>query len=246
MIDAEELTWFELEGVTYFERSPTGPMLDNLEAAAYKSSYCHTCAGKGIVDKPWSGLDRHGEPVNFMHGAWCSKCNGTGSIPVRLTAEEQRSADNGELAENHNEGARAAVDDSVLIRYAQVSRALDRMDSFYRDAIETAYGAMGEFLATTPHGRSWSLAPMTEAGKEIVAKERENKKSELNPDMQIVFLTELAKTSSGKKDHELIAALGKAANEAESILKLAEFRWESALAGCRMDRKNVRKNSRTH
>lgn len=237
MIESGELIWYELEGLTYFERSPTGPMLDNLEMAAYKSDYCHACAGKGIVNRPWVGVDRNGDPINFSHGDWCKKCYGAGYVPVRLTIEEQRLADDGEFYESHDEGARSAVDDTVLIRYAQVSRALDRMEPFYRDAIETAYGAMGEFLETTPHGRSWALAPITTDGKELIAKERAKKNSDMNPDMQIVFLTELAKNAKGKKDHDLIGSLSRAAKEAEGILKLAEFRWDEALIGCNKERK---------
>jgi hypothetical protein len=239
MIDSEELIWYEAEGVTYFERSPTGPMLDRLDMAAHKSAYCHTCAGKGIVDVPWSCVDRKGETLNLTQGAWCKKCNGTGSVPVRLTAEEQRSADDGELAENHNEGARAAVDDSILIRYAQVSRILDLMDPFYREAIEVAYGPMGEFLETTPHGRAWALTPMTSAGKRLIAQERTVKDSELDPDRPLVFLTKLVKESKGKKWHDVVETLRDATREAIDILKIAEFRWESAVASCRKPRKHA-------
>jgi hypothetical protein len=109
------------------------------------------------------------------------------------------------------------------------------MDSPFREAIETAYGAMGEYLETTPHGRAWSLAPMTQPGSELVSLERAKPKKtgarfddEPNPDRQIIFLTELSKSVDAKKDPSVVKLLSKAAKDSRELLKVAEFRWDEA------------------
>lgn len=232
MIDASELIWFESEGLTYFERSPMGAMLDHLEMAAHKSGYCKNCAGKGITDKPWTSVSKTGKVIEHEAGEWCVKCHGTGSVAVRMTAQEQRDAYGESRAVADSDSHRAAVDDSVLIRYAQVSRTLDNMARDMREAIETAYGSMGEYLATLPIGRAFSLAPMTVDGKALIELERVSTTSEdpITCDRAILCLVELSRKTTQKSDPVKSQMIIRASKDAVELLKLAEFSWDESIA----------------
>lgn len=244
MIDATELTWFLTEGISVFERSTTGAILDKLSMDAFVSRACRRCNGAGILEDPWSQKDQRrltpeergkfsdeylSKQVELMSGAWCPKCFGTGSEPVRLTPDEQRMVDSGDWsASADHEGQRSAVPDAVLVRYAHVSRTLAMMPMLLREAIVLAYGDEGEELSHTIRGRSWACAPLTVAGASLLAKERQRRtqKVEAEPELPIRCLTALASLGHSKAHPERTKLLAEAVEGAIALLKAAEAEWD--------------------
>jgi hypothetical protein len=240
MIDSDELTWFLTEGISVFERSSTGAILDKLEMDAFVSRSCRKCGGAGIIDEGHIQTEKRilgsrdpyntyklDNPVHHKTGAWCPKCKGTGAEPVRLSAEEQRLVDAGDWSSDDKEGKRSSVPDSTLIRYAHVSRTLSRMPSLLREALVMAYGDDGEGLSGTVHGRSWACSPLTIAGCELLLKERKRRTvdEEDAPERPIRCMIALAKLGANKAHPERAKLLGEAAAAAEELLRSAERSW---------------------
>lgn len=239
MIDAEELTWFLTEGLSVFERSTTGAILEKLEMDAYVSRSCRRCGGCGVLDEGWTQTHRRClnsndpdnkyeiPPIAHLTGAWCPKCNGTGAEPMRLSAEEQRLVDTGDWSSDDKEGKRSAVPDATLVRYAHVSRTLSLMPSLLREALVMAYGDEGEGLSSTVHGRSWACSPLTIAGGELLLKERRRRTVDEKdaPERPIRCMTALANLGANKAHPERVKLLAEAAADAERLLNSAERAW---------------------
>ena len=230
MIDQLELEWFLTKGISAFERSTAGAILERLEIDAYVSHICPVCDHGIIIE---ASKDRHGNRLHWVHSAaigdWCKRCNGTGVIPQRLSPDEQRMVDTGSWAtSSDHEGQRSAVPDQVLVRYAYVSRTLSRMSIRLRDALTSAYGDEGSELASTVHGRSWACSPLTRAGTELLTAERERRTrvAGIEPERPIQAMTALANLSIGKANPDRVKLLADAAGAAEKLLRAAEALWD--------------------
>jgi len=233
MIDQAELTWFLSTGGCYFERSPFGAVLDRLDNAAHVSRRCPICED-GIVTsnvKRW-----HSQRLLWVRnapiGAWCNRCGGTGSIPQRLSCDEQKLVDDGTMTvRSDGDSQRAAVPDQVLVRYAHVSRTLSRMRPTLRNALMAAYGDEGEDLAATVHGRSWACSPLTPGGSRLLRLERDRRvrKKGVEPERPIRALTALARLNGHRKDPERAELLASAARDANALLRAAEAEWDRVI-----------------
>jgi hypothetical protein len=229
MNDQSELTWFLTQGISVFERSTTGPILDKLEMDAYVSRICPICSHGVIVE---SSIRRNGGRLRWVRdskvGDWCQRCNGVGVLPMRLSPEEQALADSGEWASSDREGQRSAVPDAVLVRYAFVSRALSRMPPTMRDALTLAYGDEGEEVSHTVLGRSWACTPLTAAGSALLTTERERRvRAEgIEPERPIQCMVALTRLGAGKSHPERSKLLALAAAEAIVLLRRAEAIWD--------------------
>lgn len=230
MIEESELTWFLTQGLSVFERSVFGAVLERLDMDAHVSRDCPIC-DSGIVVEATKirNADRLAWVAKAKIGDWCSKCKGTGVLPVRLSPEEQTMVDSGDWdVKTDHEGQRSAVPDAVLVRYAFVSRTLSRMPLRLKDAITLAYGDEGAELANTLHGRSWACSPLTKAGVQLLAAERERRTrvNGIEPERPIQAMTALANLALGKSNPERVKLLADAARDAEQLLKDAVHCWD--------------------
>ena len=230
MIEESELTWFLTQGISVFERSTFGAVLERLDMDAHVSRTCPICEAGIVIEVTQK---RHAKRLKWVAeakiGDWCRRCNGTGVIPVRLSPEEQTMVDSdGWSMDSDHEGQRSAVPDAVLVRYAFVSRSLSRMPLRLKDALTLAYGDEGAELANTLHGRSWACSPLTKAGVQLLAAERERRTrvNGIEPERPIQAMTALANLALGKGNPERTKLLAEAARDANELLKKAEHCWE--------------------
>jgi len=94
-----DLQWYLTNGISLFERSPIGAILEKLENAAHFSRKCRKCHGNGFTDEPYDipdPKDPANKKITLPHGNWCPKCKGTGVEAVRMTALEQQEVESGE------------------------------------------------------------------------------------------------------------------------------------------------------
>lgn len=235
MLEQKELTWYLSKGISIFERSTIGAILDKLELESCVSRSCRMCGGSGIVDKPFQCPDPKDKArtITIQLGAWCEKCKGTGVEPVRLSEEEKRLVDSGEWSRNDSEGTRSAVPDETLVRFAFVSRLLSLLPSEAREVIEAAYGDEGEELSHGLKGRAWAVTPLTEAGKKLLAGERCRKETAgiASPEKPVQCLASLADLPKNKRQPERTKLLAEAASQAEKMLREAEAVWNLVVGG---------------
>lgn len=237
MIEQQELCWYLSQGISLFERSTCGAILDKLELESCTSRDCRVCGGDGIVDQPFRCPDPKDPARTILVnlGAWCPKCKGSGVEPVHLTPEEQRLIDSGEWSTTSDkEGQRSAVPDQTLVRFAYVSRSLSRMPERHRDVIVAAYGDEGEELSHGVMGRAWAVTPLTDAGATLLRQERDRKEADTDiaePEKPVQCLISLARLPKGKRQAERTKLLAKAATQAEKLLREAEAVWELIVGG---------------
>ena len=235
LIEQGELVWYLSKGISIFERSTCGAILDTLELESCTSRKCRECHGDGIVDKPFQCADPR-DPVRTITvqmGAWCPKCKGIGVEPVHLTPEEQKMIDSGEWSSSDKEGARSAVPDQTLVRFAFISRALSTLPLTSRTVIIAAYGDEGEELSHGIHGRAWAVTPLTEAGAELLSHERDRKVTVgiMAPEKPVQCLLSLANLPKDKSHPERKKLLSEAAAQAERMLASAEAVWNLIVGG---------------
>lgn len=235
MKEQAELVWYLSQGITVFQRSTLGPMLDKLELESCTSRTCRKCKGSGIVDEPHDVPDPK-DPVRTItvqFGAWCPRCRGTGVEPVRLSAEEQELVHGDDWCRSDHEGTRTQVPDETLVRFAHVSRLLAGLQLPIRRVIEAAYGDEGEELAKSLKGRAWAVTPLTRAGRELLAQERDRKTAAevADPERPVWCLASLADLPKDKRHPERTKLLANASRQAEKLLAEAEAVWELMVGG---------------
>lgn len=240
MIDEKELTWFLTRGISAFERSTAGAILERCEMQAYVSCRCLKCNGLGFLpDEPWYKTETyHGNPINppqlIPGGKLCPRCNGNGNQPLRLSAEEQALCDSGDWINSSDDhaGQRSTVPDEVLCRYANVSRILNRMRLRNQQALVNGYGDEGEELASTRHGRAWACSPLTPSGATLLRQERERRTTAegVEPERPIQCMTALANLNGHKLHPERAALLAQAVVESQKLLADAEAEWDSIVS----------------
>lgn len=247
ILDQVDLTWYLSQGGAIFERSTIGAILEKLKNESCVTRKCKKCNGKGIVKTICRRTVTHteidqtsGEPkeVTTVHeyglGDWCQKCNGTGYKAVRLSAEESRQAYSGEWSSSKDrDGARSAVEDEILVRYAHVSRMLSRMPLEYRLGIEAGYGDEGEAASNTKRGRVWACLPLTEAGEELLrdARERGLLIDGVTPWSQCEYLSALANLREKQRGAARTKLLELAINQATELLRKSEAVWDLTVGG---------------
>lgn len=235
MREQQELTWYLGAGQSVFERSTIGAILDKLELESCTSRTCRVCKGEGIVDEPHECRDPKdsARTITVQFGAWCRKCKGIGVEPVFLSSDEQRLAATGDWSRGDTDGARCAVPDATLIRYAFVSRMLSRMPLEAREVIEAAYGDAGEELSRTLKGREWAVMPLTEAGRELLRSERDRKATVgvTEPERPVWCLCSLADLPKSERHPERTILLDAAREQAVKMLREAEATWDLIVGG---------------
>jgi hypothetical protein len=227
MKNQSELEWFLSYGITLFERSSLGPQLDKISMEAFTSRRCHVCGGCGVIKKTFKTRTGKKTFRTIEAGSWCFKCNGTGSIPVRLTPEEQSNANSGTQKCNDTDSVRAAVPDDEIRRYALVSRRLARMSKTLAAALIAGYGDEGSECALTVRGRAWAATPLTRAGRSLLAQERLRKRKTpgVEPERALRALMTLAALDGHKPNQDRTKLLAEAGVAAQKLLDRAEAMW---------------------
>jgi len=207
-----DLAWFFGAGQVAFERSVFGAILDRVEASAYVSGQCRACQGAGIV---------------WETGAWCDRCAGTGSVPVR-----RPSAPQGEPLTARPRGTQASgggylPDDGQLARYAVISRRLRSIAACHARALEAYYGDCGSRWARGRHGRLLALYALTPAGRRLVHQDEVGQASRLRltPSERVGVQCDLeaAQPKAARR-----ALLAEAETEARAMLAAAERAYHAA------------------
>lgn len=233
MRDRDELTWYLTHGLSTFERSTFGAILDVLESRAYTSQVCHHCWGSGILsEKKCFRVD--GQKVYMPDGAWCPVCHGTGAISVRITTDDLDAIQTVHATGHSSESnSRSAPPDEALARYALVSRRLYRMSPHTRDALVAAYGDAGQIHAKDGiRGRAWAVAPLTVPGRKLLRHARDRR--DANPDQAlgnedpVALLTAVAQLDASSPLPERTRLLAEAIEASWELLREAEREWERA------------------
>lgn len=227
MLDQGELEWFLSFGITLFERSTTGAILDKIAMDAFTSRRCHVCDGGGIITKSFSFRANGRSPIAYNSGDWCFRCGGTGAIPVRLTPEEQALVNSGDQRARETDSYRAAVPDESIARYAVVSRRLSRMPRSLAVSLAAAYGDEGSECALTPKGRAWAVTPYTSAGRKLLEQERRRKARTpgVEPERPVRALLALAALDANRPSPDRTALLADASVRSMALLEQSERAW---------------------
>ena len=191
--DERLLTWYFTRGLSQFERSTMGAMIERLQRDSSGASHCRVCEGVGILETEqavrrhkhrgkhtelvtrWALKKRDGALVDervavaqdVAIGSYCQCCWGTGWVPVRHPRPTTITA---RPTCGPPESAGVVVDGEVLRDYAIVSRRLCRMAPSHRLTLELYYGQHGLSWGVTPHGRLLALQAGTLAGKRLLAR----------------------------------------------------------------------------
>ncbi len=232
MRDKEELRWYLTSGLSMFERSTFGAILDVLESRAYVSQKCHKCWGEGILSTDTKHRDQDGRVEVLPSGSWCPKCKGTGCIPVRITSDDLVVIQTVHArTPGASGGYREAPQDEALTRYALVSRRLSRMPVGLRIALCAAYGDAGEAHSGTGlRGRAWACAPLTDAGRKLLQYARETR--DAHPDRvhtneePVALLTAIAQLDGANPLPQRTKLLAKAVEDGWQTLLAAEQAWD--------------------
>jgi len=187
-----DLVWFLGAGQCAFERSNFGAQLDRIANSAEVTVRCQRCDGDGCVDvgtvnARWcprcKGIGHHARArenrVMPRHGhVRCSKCRGSGSAggdPCLWCGGDGYVEIDPVFPTGFQFQALPQPRDAAITRYAGVSRTLARV----HDASERAYAALvayygdqGARWALTARGRLFALYPLTQAGKKLLAGNR--------------------------------------------------------------------------
>jgi hypothetical protein len=203
IVHQDELEDYLTNGITLFERSVTGAMLEHCELLAYSSITCPACDGGILPD-----------------GEWCSKCRGLGSIAWRRSHDRDAPV-TARPTTTGQHSTRSGVEDERLTRYAFVSRAISKLSQASRLAILTAYGEDGAWcVACYRYDRSWALAPLTEPGKRLLAGKDHGGQERLLERLSAIAMDDAAQSKPSRAG-QLLAAR----TQAKRWLEDAEREW---------------------
>ncbi len=236
-----DLVWFTSYGVSYFEKSTLGGQLDAVIFSAFGSRPCKPCRGSGIVDEPWTqytrthrmsfGKDieeRLDVPIHHATGKVCEVCGGKGHRMVKLIRKPGHNMMKVNVQRERCQ--RGAPDDEVLIRYAFVSRRLNRMPRELAETMLLAYSDEGELLEANNVGRIWAVAPITQDGRELLEAIRATPSDSDNHFRAAASILEFKKEVAKAKPCERIQheiALLNIEHSSRQLLALAELTWDS-------------------
>lgn len=227
----DDLTWYLTEGTSCFERSTFGAVLDAVIFLAFGSKTCSECGGVGVLNEPWTlthRTARNGDkvplstPIEIPTGKDCPHCGGKGSVKERLVPESDKELTCRPKHTHHSTGKDAPAD-SVLTRYALVSRRLSRMPLVLSLALQAAYGDEGEANASTLRGRAWAVMPLTTAGRKLLEQHRALPDAGENQFRAVRALTEMAEEKS--QDPARKRLLADAIEQAVRLTRRAEDSW---------------------
>lgn len=240
-----DLVWFTSYGQSYFEKSTFGGQLDAVIFSAFGSRPCKPCGGIGILDKPWTqytrthrmsfGKDieeRLDVPIHHATGKVCEVCGGKGHRMVKLIRKPGHNMMKVNVQRERCQ--RGAPDDEVLIRYAFVSRRLNRMPRELAETMLLAYSDEGELLEANNVGRIWAVAPITQDGRELLEAIRATQSDSDNHFRAaasiLEFKKEVAKANPCERIQQEIVLLN-IEHSSRQLLALAELTWDS-LGNC--------------
>lgn len=150
--DVAALSWHLERGLIAFERSPFGAMLERVELFGFGSIRCSKCLGSG---------------VRRRSGNWCTPCNGTGALAYGL--DWSTNVDEVMPANDDSGSGRGYVpDDSMMARYAIVSRRLGMLPERLRAVGEAYHGHAGLRCSDAHAWRMVAVYPLTPAGKRLI------------------------------------------------------------------------------
>jgi len=150
--DVAALSWHFERGLVAFEGSPFGAMLERCELFGFASIRCSRCQGSG---------------VRRSSGAWCTPCNGTGALPYGLdwaTNPDEVIP----VSRAHQGGVGYIPDDSMMARYAVVSRRLSLLPERLQAVGEAYHGHAGLRCADAHAWRMVAVYPLTPAGQRLI------------------------------------------------------------------------------
>lgn len=203
--DAAALDWYFGPGQAAFERSTFGAMLEAAEREAYVTRTCANCTA-GIIDAT---------------GAWCDRCNGTGSVPVR---KPRRGAEPTVRVTRHREEVGFEPEDWQLRRYARVSRRLDALNPTDVAVLAAYHGDQGARWGATKRGRLFAVYALTKAGARLLRAAQRRTTADLGLSASD-SLGVVADVNDTQPKAERRADLAEARIEAERMLTAAWTAW---------------------
>lgn len=235
----DQLRLYLTKDVTYFERSTFGAMLDAITDRAFTGVPCPRCKTMGILDEPWTIKQRKhrladgseitvtlDKPILAETGKECDKCEGEGYIPVRLVPKKAELTARPMQTQSHE--SKGAPPEATLLRYATVSRRLGLMPRRLATALVHAYDEAGEALDGRAEGRAWSLAPLVDSGRKLLAKMREEDESKrrVEPWRKLVALMDSREADKTHPIEYRTALLALIPAQTAALLSEAERSWE--------------------
>lgn len=161
--EAADLTWFFGPGSVKFERSTCGSMLEAMERDSCESKKCSQCKGQGILG---IGMD----VTETGYGDYCSRCNGTGSLPV--ASKRSKNVLTARPKSQSGGGYGKTPNDKTLTRYASISRRINRLQETDPESVQVLaafYGNAGTRWAQTEgYSRVFPVLVLTQAGRTIL------------------------------------------------------------------------------
>jgi hypothetical protein len=223
MRDQQVLRWFFGRGLTVFERSTLGSVLERQSLYCRHLEKCEDCKGVG-----WPKVGQFDLPQK------CETCDGNKFIFKRSRTRPSGpvTVNVGNCQEIH---LKDEPDSSELEMYAQVMRRMIHLSELDARVLFGFYGFAGARWAEDPNrGRIWGVLPLTDAGKKVI-KASESRKSDsdkeqtLTADEVLNVQQELRDLRSGKQvreRHDFLMTL--AHEQAEALLVAAVRSWNMA------------------
>jgi hypothetical protein len=240
MKEAEDLILFLTSDTSYFERSTFSATLEAIKDRAFTSRPCPICKTYGVLDVPWIQTHRRvfdgdGEeleperlekPIKHQTGKDCENCKGNGYLPVRIKKNDSNATAKPTI--NRKEAAKESPPDTVIVRYAKVSRRFSHMSPALAGVLVDCWGDSGEALKDTM-GRAWACAPRTVSGHDLLhyLREKSKGKRKVEPWRQLQALIEEANLEKVEKNEKRAKLLAGVLKETIELLNLAEREWEA-------------------
>ena len=225
-----ELEWYFTEGLALFERSSVGAILDRLERESCAKLSCPKCCGEErravvaamqrqihLIDRDMLGAAIM-TPGILANGNVCPKCGGTGSVFAPMGQGHTGKVTARPMGFEVKQ-AGYQVDESLMTRYAQVTRWLMRVGSECADVLCAYYGSDACRCAMVdPWGAHLAIMPQTAAGKKLIEKSKAKGDLGLPPIERVRIQAILQKSAPIDWRGELIE---RAYGQAVGLLKLA-------------------------
>lgn len=159
-----ELCWFFSEGQSAFERSTFGEMLARAEQYSTNSDGVRIETPVGLSDRVWAYVQRATDPGPARALDQCDADDIRELIDweaadPRITARPKPAK---------SEEPSITPDDSKLVRYARVSRALNAITPRARRVLDLYFGLRGDYWALRNLGRIMAIMHETHAGRRLL------------------------------------------------------------------------------